>query len=274
MAIELLLNSGVPYRRRGNELIYQTCPECGNNRYNLQVNLSKGFYHCWACDRGGRLRGLSVLAADFGIEALQDSPIFDTVTIPETAESISLSKEGKAYLERRGVSEQDIRTLGVLYDEEDESMYVPYYEGERLVAYNVRTKKGRWEFIGESRELLYYLIYGKTEYVIICEGFFDAAKLMHTGHSVFVLFGKILYERQLVRILQLFNKIVLALDNDEWGKRAALKIVKQLDQTKAETYILRVPEGRKDFGDCTNDEIKRLIIKKFGIFEKLDLRLK
>jgi len=228
-------------------------------------------WHCWACNAGGRLRSLSVLHPDELNANVEPNVEQKVITIPDEALPISLSKEGVEYLNSRGVNEQDIRQLGVLYNKGD--VYIPYYESDKLVAFNVRGTNGRWTFVGESRESLFYIIYGKTEYVIICEGFFDGVKLMQLGHSVFILFGKLLYEKQLNRLLQIFDKFILALDSDEWGRRATLKIVKQLEQHLPSAYLLRVPDGRKDFGECTNEEIKGLMVKKLGLVEKLNLKV-
>jgi len=274
MAIELLFHSSTPYRRRGNELIYKECPLCGNNKWNIQINLAKGFFHCWACDRGGRLRGLSVLASEFGIVSEPEfSPDTQVILLPETAKPIWLIPEGSKYLEIREVTEAEARRLNILYD--NGNLYVPYFEDKELVAFNVRTKEGKWMFNGTVRETVHYLIRGKSDSVILAEGLFDGIKLARTGHNVFVLFGRILYDNQIDRLLGIFEKFILALDRDRPGIMATIRIAKQLDTRNADMQIVKPPSDRKDFGECSDKEIEKAFseIKKLGIAEVLKLRM-
>jgi len=274
MAIELLFHSNVPYKRQGNELIYKECPLCGNERFNVQVNLAKGLWHCWACDRGGKLRGLSVLAAEHGIVEEPESSADNVILLPENAKPIWLSQTGTEYLELRGVSGEEARRLNILYDHGN--LYVPYFENNNLVAFNVRTVEGKWIFNGTDRDTVHYLIRGNTDSIVLAEGLFDGIKLSRTGHNVFVLFGRVLYEKQLKRLVQLFDKFILALDNDKPGKMATLKIAKQLDDNNRSLHIVRPPAEKKDFGESTDEEINQAFqnIKKLGVAEVLKMRWK
>jgi len=274
MAIELLFHSNVPYKRQGNELIYKECPLCGNGKYNVQINLSKSVWHCWACDRGGKLRGLSVLASEFGVvPEVTIDPDARVITLPDTAKPIWLSPPGCKYLEIRGVTEAEARRLNILYD--DGNLYVPYFEDKELVAFNVRTYEGKWIFNGASRETLHYIIRGTTEKLIFAEGLFDGIKLARTGHNVFVLFGRALYPLQVKRLTQIFNDFILGLDKDKAGVMAAIRIAKQLDDADFRLSIVKPPENVKDFGECTTEQVKEAFvnIKKLGIAELLRLKM-
>lgn len=274
MAIELLFQSNVPYKRQGNELIYKECPLCGNQKFNVQINIAKGVWHCWACDRGGRLRGLSVLASEFGITVEEDTrPENEVVVLPETAKPIWLSQTGSEYLELRGVTGEEARRLNILYDYGN--LYVPYFEGRELVAFSVRTKEGKWIFNGANRDSIHYLIRGKTDTLVFTEGLFDGIKASRTGHNVFVLFGRVLYKKQLERLVQIFNKFILALDNDKPGIMATLKIAKQLDDAEIRLHLAKAPEGKKDFGECSTEEVLDAFqnAKKLGISELLRMRM-
>lgn len=276
MAVELLFNSKTPYKRRGNEIIYKTCPLCGNSKFNTQVNIAKGIWHCWACDRGGRLRGLSVLASEFGVQV--EDPIegnIPVLIIPDTARPIWMSDKGRGYLMSRNVTEGEGRRFSILYDDETDQLFVPYFEGQELIAFNVRTKEGKWVFNGTAKETLFYYIAGKTDDVVLCEGIFDGIKLARMQHNIFVLFGRIMHDNQMDRLLQMFNKFILALDRDKPGQVSTVKLAQRLTDRNAKVAMIKPPENKKDFGESSDQEVAQAFsnVVTVGFAELLKLRM-
>lgn len=45
---------GIRSRVASDEVQVQNCTFCGNDRWNLEVNAVRGFYHCWTCGARGR----------------------------------------------------------------------------------------------------------------------------------------------------------------------------------------------------------------------------
>jgi len=242
------------HRVKGKEIEFKICPMCNNQRWNMSVSVEKGIYHCWACNAAGKVAGMSVL---FKGEFKAEGDLTKSVlSIPETAVPIWASEDGKIYVESRGVPINEVHALGVLWD--NGRLLVPCYEsGEKLIALNVRTKEGQWIFNGDSRENVFYTIPGKTNKLVICEGFFDGVKLARLGHTVLILFGRVLYGKQRIKAVQHYDNIVLALDMDKPGLTATHSIAEQLLKIEGVTvYRALMPEGRKDFGECNAIEIE------------------
>jgi hypothetical protein len=47
--LSLVTLVGVNARRRGDEVVLETCPYCGNDRWNMEINAINGLAKCWAC---------------------------------------------------------------------------------------------------------------------------------------------------------------------------------------------------------------------------------
>jgi len=267
---------GNEYRKRKDELEYKVCPHCGNNKYNFTVNPSKGFWHCWACDRGGRLTHRFLLPGGEEMAGPSDEA-YETpqeyLSIPDFAVPVWLSEEGLTFLDSRGVSKEEATKLGLQYAKGN--LYVPYFESNQLVSFNVRLASGRWMFNGRDREYMFYVIPGKSEFVIIVEGLFDGIKLARSDHTIFVCFGRILYDRQINRLLSIFDKWILAFDNDRAGLLATKKTATKLLNKDVTLFRIQPPDYRKDFGDCTVEETTEAFKKmtKLTFSELLGLRL-
>jgi len=272
--------SGNPYKRSGNELVYKTCPRCGNEKWNFQVNPVKKFWHCWACERGGRLKGLSIFLDAMPEEVQQAAQeqaleqIEKIIAIPMEATPLWLSTFGIEYMKFRGITRQEAIRHSLQCHEND--VYVPYFENNMLVAYNVKKAGGKWMFFGPSREKVFYHIHGTARSVAIVEGIFDGIKVARTGQNVVVLFGRILYDQVLKRICQLYDEVTLALDNDSAGKSSTIKIEKKLSQVGlTNLWIARPPRHVKDFGECTTEEVQEAFNqkKRLTFAETLAIRL-
>ena len=96
-----------------------------------------------------------------------------------------------------------------------------------------------------------------TTEVYVCEGLFDCLRLWCRGRVAVAGFGCLFSEYQLQLLKELpTRKLILALDNDKAGRDGALKIRKAVKNKLITEVIL--PEGRKDIGECTDEEIDNL----------------
>lgn len=50
--VRLLTAGGIEARVHGEEVRVRVCLACGNERWNLELNPSRGVYHCWVCHAG------------------------------------------------------------------------------------------------------------------------------------------------------------------------------------------------------------------------------
>lgn len=97
------------------------CPNClavdGKRRDNLAVNLETGYYQCWRCDARGSLRSSGPSAFDRSrTHARTDLP--PEVPLPEGFTPIhdlvgNVAKLARAFLSRRGVSDEAVRAVGL-----------------------------------------------------------------------------------------------------------------------------------------------------------------
>ena len=70
-------------------------------------------------------------------------------------------------------------------------------------------------------------------------------------------FGCLFSEYQIKQLEDLpVRKLILALDNDSAGREATAKLRKRIKNKLITEVVL--PEGRKDVGECTDEEIDNL----------------
>src|SRR5205085_3405065 len=107
----------------------------------------------------------------------------------------------------------------------------------RLVGYAGRSLDGsepRYRFpAGFAKSQVLFNLHRATatrqSRVIVVEGFFDCLKVYQAGFgAVVALMGSALYEHQRRLLLQRFRRIVLMLDGDAAGRRAAAEVSARL----------------------------------------------
>lgn len=93
--------------------------------------------------------------------------------------------------------------------------------------------------------------------VYVCEGLFDCLRLWCNGKFAVAGFG-CLFNAVQIKQLQLLptRKLILATDNDKAGLEANDRL-RRLIKNKIITEVI-LPEGRKDIGECTDEEIQNL----------------
>ena len=93
--------------------------------------------------------------------------------------------------------------------------------------------------------------------IYLCEGAFDCLRLWCNGKCAVAGFG-CLYSKEQYRELEYLptRHLVLALDNDMAGQIAAEKLKKKITGKIITSVVL--PKGRKDIGECTDEEILNL----------------
>lgn len=93
--------------------------------------------------------------------------------------------------------------------------------------------------------------------IYVCEGLFDCLRLWCNGKYAVAGFGCLFSDYQVKLLNELPTRhLVLALDNDDAGRKAAKRLRKVIKNKLITEVVL--PKGRKDIGECTNDEINNL----------------
>lgn len=180
------------------------------------------------------------------------------------ADSIPILKNSEPfqYLTSRGISFDQAQSLQLMYSPGMRRIIFPSIVDGKIVgwqgraidkvdhAYRMYNYPGPWK----SRAVL-FLETIKSDSVVICEGPFDAMKFLNVGSYVATM-GKSISKAQLdLLFTHGVKKFFLGLDEDANDKLDEIyRHLKSYPSDEVEVFIVKVPEGREDFGDCSYEE--------------------
>lgn len=108
--MDLMVRHGYQCRVKGDEVAVEHCIFCGNPKWNLELNVKRGVFHCWACNSSGTLQGFLKRHLDFVTEIavnLEDGSWTDDIVAvdPDSIEKLPVLEvpTARQYLEKRGV---------------------------------------------------------------------------------------------------------------------------------------------------------------------------
>lgn len=274
-----------PYHKDGQE-----------RKPSMGIRKEDGMCHCFSCGETRTLPemicdcfGRSSEFNDFGMKWLRDN--FGTVYVEDRKLDLNLSREPQTseyyqtlvpeqeldsyryyhpYMRKRGLTDDVIELFDIGYDKVTDSITFPVYDilsggckfvAKRKVKYkqfdlpkNVdKPLYGEYEI----RKTLQINNLDRCDEIYVCEGLFDCLRLWCNGKYAVAGFGCLFSDSQIKALERLpTRKLVFALDNDKAGI-AATERIKRLVGGKIMTTVI-LPEGRKDIGECTNEEILNL----------------
>jgi len=250
--------------RSGRARYRGCCPiHGGEGRDAFHVEVSKDVFHCFACGAGGTVLDLVAAMERCGLReaALKlagwfvvpgqptSGPPVSKKLVTEKSKVLSPLRfrllpidNGHPYLSGRGIEERTAVEFGVgLYEGPgllSGRVVIPIHdEHVRLVAYCGRTLDGtepRYKFpagFPKSRVLFNFhrAAASPARGVVVVEGFFDCLKVHQAGfRSVVALMGSALSEDQRRLLTTRFRDVLLMLDGDQAGRRAAAMIADRL----------------------------------------------
>jgi len=185
------------------------------------------------------------------------------------------SYPGIQYLNGRGLDPRQLSVLGVCYSPYMRRIIFPVVQKGQMYGWQARTidsdvqlrmynLPGEWK----SRTLMFHDNLIGSEHAIVAEGAVSALKFALVGGYVATM-GKMVSNSQIDLIITSgVKKVYIALDPDAIVEMEDL-VHKLLTKTNnaLQCFLIKVPDGREDFGDCTYDECK----KAFENAEILDL---
>jgi hypothetical protein len=240
------------------------------------------------CDRSTALKVLGLesevykspelLDLDFGIEQSKslniDEALFKELPFPQGVSSLEIAPEyiyrrAQTYLDSRKITTKDF-FVGVTGRYENR-IIIPYYSPARkLIYYNGRSLGdhalrylGPHKDVGAGKDdVLFFPTYpDRDSTVYLCEGEFDALTLNECGLFGVACGGKFISDKQAVILSQ--YKVVLALDADEAGQSAKIKIKNTLEKFGVMNIQHVVPpEKYKDWNKFYT-ELNQKIIKAY-----------
>ena len=201
----------------------------------------------------------------------------DTVLLRDFASDEELDgyRYTHPYLYERGLTDEIIALFDIGYDKAKDEITFPvrYWGcinfGKTLLIARRSVKTKRFD-LPKGIEKPLYGLYEIWEYITrlrlcenylpeiwVCEGLFDCLRLWCNGYFAVAGFGCLFSEYQLKLLEGLpTRKLILALDNDKAGKDGMEKIRKHVKNKLITEVVL--PQGRKDIGECTDEEIQNL----------------
>jgi len=274
----LLRQYQVKLRRSGRDQYRGGCPiHRGEGREAFHANLTKNVFHCFSCGAGGTVLDFvaamdrcSLREAALKLASARAEPIALT-TAPARPKQL-VTKQIKSssplgftlrgvdtahpYLAARGIEARTARQFGVGFYGGSGifagRLVIPIHnERGKLVAYCGRALDGsqpRYRFpSGFAKSEFVFNLHRAAaagqQAAVVVEGFFDCLKLHQAGvPAVVALMGAALYEAQKSALLRHFRSIMLMLDGDAAGGRAAAAIAAQL-QPYATVRVIQLPDG-------------------------------
>lgn len=178
------------------------------------------------------------------------------------------------YVWERGVSDDIIDLFDIGYDIATDSITFPVRDisGNCLFVARRSVSSKRFDLPKGIDKPLYGLYeLSKVKYVCtggrginrypgiyVCEGLFDCLRLWSVGKFAVAGFGCLFNKLQIEQLNKLpVRKLILATDNDNAGLKARDRL-RSLIKGKIITEV-ELPIGRKDVGECTDEELSNLI---------------
>ena len=232
----------------------------GSGRMSFFATPKINAYHCFSCGAKGNL--VKLMTSRFGVNYFEAVEMvqFEDYTRKETPEfDLDLiwdfNKSPKEFI-GRGYSKETLKHFRVGMTEAGE-IVIPYYADfthpTELLGYQKRWYNPDRRVLNSKgfnkKEYLYNLDLSFA-YVVVVEGQSDVWRLYQHGYNAVALMGADISSWQ-VEQLSKFDRVYLALDNDEAGRRG-VEICNRL--LRSHTKVFLVPYLTKDPGECSSKE--------------------
>lgn len=256
---------GIDLPNRGGAERYAICPQCSPNRKKkkepcLSINVEKEVWYCHHCAWAGCLqRGVD---RQYQANLHWKKPEW---VKPEYQPDQGLSDQAKSYFEKRGIPEavlvRNKITTGKVYmpqcEERVSAVQFPFFRNGECVNIKFRDHKKNFRLAGQAERILYGLDDINPSMLVIVEGEIDKLSIEAAGilSCVSVPDGappptskdynnKFQFLENCKDYLENVQAFVLAVDNDEPGKRLQEELMHRLGRDRC--MLVKWPEGCKD----------------------------
>lgn len=231
-----------------NNNVVIDCPFCKKEKH-LYISIAgvKGLFLCFRCNTKGRLD------VDFPlpVPCFSEKRLFvqEHVSVVKERRTNKLANEAYAYLQKRGLTEEQIAKVKPFVFKNERRVYFPMYENGGLIfavgrALDERNKI-KYKDLGRKTILFFEDPKNYKDAVILVEGVFDALAFQN---GVAIL-GKYLSLKQELRFHEFIeetqpNKICVCLDPDAIEK--AIYLGCRLSTYYPHVYVVKLPSEVKD----------------------------
>jgi DNA primase len=205
------------------------------------------------------------------IEPKEEFEVFDQALLDRLHSSLMQNNRAKEYFLGRNIEMDAISHFKLGYSEKQDMVTVPVYSHTGVcVGFVARSVEGKTfkNSTGLPRsKVLFNLNNCKFQDLVVVESSFDAIRLWQLDIPAVATLGANVGTVQLALLNKYANTVIVAPDGDEAGNEMVSKLVKGLGGK--DIRILQIPEGKKDIGDMTDEEINH----SYSQIKALDLAL-
>lgn len=244
------------FKRYGNEIRFNYCPICKKEKNNpdFSVNLITGQYYCFTTGTGGNIKDIE----GFNLKMLNTFKPIKQEEIKDFNQLVytfkPLNDEWLNYLLSRGISPTNEGIKRNMRINKNNTLTIPLTNGNKIIGVKYRTidKKISAEKGSQSDYFINWQNIKDNDYLIIVEGEIDLLSSIEVGffNVVSLPFGAMnlkCIDNQMEFLLK-FEKIIIAVDNDEQGKKSKHEIIRKLYNIKNKLYSVDLGEF-KDFNE-------------------------
>lgn len=250
---------GIDLKGRSGEEVKTTCPQCSHTRKKqsypcLNVNTIKGVWHCHHCGWSGGLGSGVINRSAPPSRRVYPKPDFRPAALSDAAHNFFLKRGITTdVLIRNRISLERVWMPQI--EDEVTAIAFPYYKGGEVVNIKYRDNTKNFRQVAGAEKVLYKYDDISDDVTIICEGEMDALSLEVAGfiNVISVPDGaptpdakhfenkfEFLDDERLDKV----KHFILAVDNDEPGKRLEEELSRRLGREKCSRVLY--PEGCKD----------------------------
>lgn len=234
------------------------CDRCGSSDANARY--SDGHTYCFSCEAYGEEEGAKPRS--------HTSPATDVSTAGETKSKELLTGQVKA-IPARGLTQQACGKYGYTIGEyKGEPVHIATYHDKdgKAVAQKLRFKDKRFQIIGDAKAMTLFgsNLWGKGKKLTICEGEIDTITCAAAFGLRWAVVGLPHGAASAVKAVRAnwdyimgFDEIVILMDQDEAGQRAAKAIAEILPVGRAKIASLPC----KDVNECLMKGQEKAIIE-------------
>lgn len=234
---------------------HEPCPRCrsnGNDRGgdNLAV-YSDGHKYCFRC-------GYTLLSS--GIERLQESTNTPSISITLPADvDEHLPRKARDFTDNYALTNHDITNNTILWSEHWQRLIFPYFDDTGLLGWQGRylgdENKAKWFSQGRLHEFIHLVGNQRSRVCVLTEDIVSAIKVSHnTKVCACPIFGSHISMQRLLQLKQLFDKIIIWLDDD-----MKLKVVKYAQQAQSIGLPVATVFTSQDPKELSDTEIKKIL---------------
>lgn len=283
MIEDLLVAIGVEDVRSGTDEVGGRCPRhearTGQREHkpdNWSVNRMTGMHHCFSCGYKGSLVRLVVDVAGIGLweahqllhryDVVLEEPLEAAVWTPPTLEEdlrrklTDFGSPPKRAMVRRRLTERSIKRFRVQWDYEESAWVLPICGPAGDVwGWQIKTVeyvRNRPPGIRKSRTLFGIDIPRRDTSVVLVESPLDAVYLDGLGYPAMASFGAAVSDMQMRLVLERFDELTLALDNDKAGRSETERLLAEHWHHRLPIHVFNYRSiTAKDPGECKPNQV-------------------